>query len=207
MKDKVKEEIELVFLDIDKDDIEKKLSALQAKKVGDLLYRHTAFDFPDYRLDKDNSWIRLRDEGGEVMLAFKKRLGVTSQDGSTNDEGMEEIEVKVDSYEQTALFLKSIGLIEKHQAEKKRSRWVLGDIEFDIDTWPSIPTLLEIEAPTLAAVKDAAEKLGLNPEEGKICSANQIFLLYDIDVNDYQTIGFNGLVKKVLSKKSAKEGQ
>ena len=62
------------------------------------------------------------------MLAFKKRLGVTSQDGSTNDEGMEEVEVKVSSYEDTKTLLKKIGLIEKHEAEKKerdRKRGIL----------------------------------------------------------------------------------
>src|SRR4051812_20424598 len=142
-----KEEIEVKFLDINKDEIEAKLKSIGAEKIADIFLRHVAFDYPDYRLDKDNSWIRIRDEGEEIVLAFKKRLGVTSQDGSTNDEGMEEIEVVVSSYEDTKLFLKKIGLIEKHgEAQKKRSRWKKGSIEFDIDTIALIPTYLEIEA-------------------------------------------------------------
>lgn len=190
------EEIEVVFLDVDKIQIEKQLALIGATKVRDFFYRHASFDFPDYRLDKDNSWIRLRDEEGKVILAYKKRLGVTSQDGSTNDEGMEEIEIAVDSYEKTALFLQKIGFIEKHEAEKKRSRWQKGSIVFDIDTWPSIPTFIEIEAQSWEEIDGVIKMLNLDPEKKKICSVNQIYRLYGMDVNDYLKIRFDGLVKK-----------
>ena len=193
---KLTEEIEVVFLEIDKENIEKRLESIGAKKVKDFFYRHSAFDYPDYRLNSDNSWIRLRDEGDEFILAFKKRLGVTSQDGSTNDEGMEEIEIVVDNYDKTKLFLEKIGFIEKHEAEKKRVRWQKEDIIFDIDTWPDLPTFIEIEAPNWEKIDIAIEWLGLDPKNRKICSVNQIYKMYGKDVNDYQKISFNGLVKK-----------
>lgn len=190
------EEIEVVFLDIKTEELEKKLALIGAKRTRDFFYRHASFDFPDYRLDKDNSWVRLRDEDGEIVLAYKKRLGVTSQDGSTNDEGMEEIEVKVADYATTKTFLKKIGFIEKHEAEKKRTRWEKDGVTFDIDTWPEIPTFLEIEASSWEQIDQATEWLGLNPKDRKICSVNQIYKIYGMDVNDYQTISFNGMVKK-----------
>lgn len=194
---KSNEEIEVVFLEVDKIILEKKLLSLGVKKVNEFFYKHSSFDFPDYRLDKDNSWIRLRDEGDDVILAFKKRLGVTSQDGSTNDEGMEEIEVRVDDYNQTKIFLGKLGLIEKHEAEKRRTRWKKENIIFDIDTWPEIPTYLEIEAPSWDKIDDAIKLLELNPNDKKICSVNQIYKIYGKDVNDYQKISFDGLVKKI----------
>lgn len=138
----------------------------------------------------------MRDDGESIILAFKKRLGVTSQDGSTNDESMEEVEIAVDSYEATKLFLKKVGFIEKHEVEKKRTRWQLEDIVFDIDTWPAIPTFIEIEAESWEDIDNGTELLGLNPEERKICSANQVYRLYDIDVDDYQKILFDKMVKK-----------
>jgi adenylate cyclase, class 2 len=193
---KAKEEIEVVFLEIDKEKIEEKLKSIGAKKVKDIFYRHSSFDYPDYRLDKDNSWIRLRDEDGEIILAFKKRLGVTSQDGSTNDEGMEEIEITVDSYENTKLFLGKIGFIEKHEAEKKRTRWQKGTTVFDIDTWPEIPTFIEIEAESWEDIDEATVALGFDPATRKICSVNQIYKIYSKDVNDYQKISFDGMIKK-----------
>ena len=191
-----REEIEAVYLDINKEEIEKELRAIGAEKTGDIFYRHSSYDYPDLRLDKDNSWIRLRDEGDKIILAFKKRLGVTSQDGSTNDDGMEEIEIEVSSYEETAHFLKKIGMVEKHEAEKKRSRWQKREIIFDIDTWPSIPTLLEIEGPSWEEVDSAARLLNLDPENKKVCSVNQIYKIYGLDVDDYLKISFGGLIKK-----------
>ena len=193
---KSKAEIEIVFLEIDRDKIEQKLLSIGARKMKDMFYRHVSFDYPDYRLDNDNSWIRLRDEDGQIVLAYKKRLGVTSQDGSTNDVGMEEVEIIVDDYENTKIFLRKIGLVEKHEAEKKRTRWQKGTTVFDIDTWPEIPTFLEIEAESWEDIDLVSKSLGFNPEDRKICSVNQIYKMYGKDVNDYQRISFNGMVKK-----------
>lgn len=193
----IKEEIEVKYLNIDKEKIEEKLKEIRAVKVGDIFLRHVSFDYPDYRLDKDNSWIRLRDEGDKVVLAFKKRLGVTSQDGSTNDEGMEEIEVVVDSYVETKLFLKKIGLMEKHgEAQKRRSKWKKGDIDFDIDTIALVPTYLEIEAESWEDIEKVTVELGLNPDERKICSANQLYKIYGINTDEYWVINFDEIVKK-----------
>jgi adenylate cyclase class 2 len=191
------EEIEVKYLDIDKDKLEAKLKEIGAEKVQDIFLRHIAFDYPNWRLNKDNSWIRLRDEGEKIVLAFKKRLGVTSQDGSTPDEGMEEIEVVVDSYEQTKLFLKKVGFVEKHgEAQKKRSRWKKGTTEFDIDTVALIPTYLEIEADSWEDIDRVSQELGLDPEKRKICSAQQIYHIYGINAEEYHTINFDEVIKK-----------
>lgn len=195
MKNK-NEEIEVIFLEVEKDKLEERLREIGATKSKDIFYRHVSFDYPDYRLNSDNSWIRLRDEGESVILAYKKRLGVTSQDGSTNDEGMEEIEVAVDDYENTKAFLLKIGLIEKHEAEKKRTRWQRGSTVFDIDTWPAIPTFLEIEAASWDDIDEATAQLGFKKDDRKICSVNQIYKLYGMNVDDYLKLRFDGMVKK-----------
>jgi adenylate cyclase, class 2 len=193
----IQEEIEVKYLDIDKEKIVQRLKSIGATKIGDIFLRHISFDFPDYRLDKDHSWVRLRDEGNKIVIAFKKRLGVSSQDGSKNDKGMEEIEVVVDSFKETREFLKKIGLIEKHgEAQKKRSKWKKNGVCFDIDTIALIPTYLEIEAGSWDEVHEAIRELDLNPEDKKICSANQLLKIYGIDTNDYRTINFDEVVKK-----------
>ena len=127
------EEIEVKFLDIDKEKIEARIKDLGGRNVFSSLYKRIVFDFPDLRLDKNNSWLRLRDEGHRITLAFKKRLGVKSQNGKKNDEGMEEIEVEVDDFEKTANILRRIGLLEKHYVENRRTRYILADVELDID--------------------------------------------------------------------------
>lgn len=67
------EEIEAKFLDIDVNKIQEKLKEFGAVKIGEFLQKWATFDYPDWRLDKDLSWIRVRDEGnGEISLSFKK---------------------------------------------------------------------------------------------------------------------------------------
>src|SRR3989344_7341333 len=108
------EEIEVKFLNIDPAQTEAKLLEIGALKVRDFFYRRRVFDYPDWRLDKAHAWLRVRDEGERVTLTFKKRLGVTSSDGATSDQGMEEVEVVVSDFEKTALLLIQLGFVEKH---------------------------------------------------------------------------------------------
>ena len=95
------QEIEAKILNINREKLEKKLSKIGAQKIGEVFFRSTSFDFPGFPLDKDAAWVRLRDDGKKITLAFKKRLGVTGVKGQ-NDTGMEEIEVTVSSYEEWA---------------------------------------------------------------------------------------------------------
>jgi len=127
------EEIEVKFLNIDPKETEKKLKEAGAEKVFDKVYRRKVFDYPDLRLNDRGAYLRLRDEGDKITLTLKQRLGVKSHDGKTNDEGMEEIEIKVSDFEKTAELLTKMGLKEKFYEENRRIRHQLDDIEFDID--------------------------------------------------------------------------
>jgi adenylate cyclase class 2 len=190
------QEIEVKFLDIDKDSLIAKLEELGAEKVGTFRYIHTAMDFPDYRLNKDNSWVRIRDEDGTVTCTFKKRLGVTSQDGSTNDMGMEEVEITVSSYQDMKQIFKKVGMIEKHEAEKIRTRYVFDGVECDIDEIPLVPAYLELEGESMQDLERVAVKLGFNFAEHKVCSAHQLLRIYNLDPDAYQKLTFAEQVKK-----------
>jgi|SRR3989338_1187239 len=190
------EEKEVKFLDIDPAEIEKKLLAIGAEKAGEYFYRRRIFDYPDLRLNREGAWIRLRDEGDKITLAFKKRLGFSSHDGSTSDQGMREIEVTVNDFEKTALLLQELGFIEKFYQENRRVRWNKGDIEFDIDFWPLLEPYLEIEAPSWKEIDRAIGELGLDPKDKKIFSTNQVYKLKGINELDYKRITFEGGFEK-----------
>lgn len=190
------EEIEVKFLDIDKEALEKKLEEIGARKVGSYFYKRRIFDYPDLRLNSESSWLRLRDEGEKVTLSFKKRIGTTSDDGSTNDGGMQEIEIVVSDFDKTGDLLLALGFIEKFYQENKRERWVKDGVEFDIDTWPKLPTYLEIEAGSWEKIDETIEWLGLNPEDKKVFSTGQIYKMHGIRELDYQRMSFEGFVKK-----------
>ncbi len=190
------EEIEVKFLNIDPVEMEKKLGAVGAKKVGEYFYRRRVFDYPDLRLNEKGAWLRLRDEGDKVTLTFKQRVGITAHDGSSNDSGMEEVEVAVSDFDKTAALLLRIGFMEKFYEENKRVRWMKDGVEFDIDTWPELEPYLEIEAQSWEKIDEAIKLLGLDPADKKIFSTFQIYKMKGINELDYKRVAFDGLVKK-----------
>jgi adenylate cyclase class 2 len=188
------EEIEVKFLDIDADKMEKKFLEIGAKKAFDTIYKIKVFDYTDLRLDNDNSWVRLRDEGDKVTLTFKKRLG--AKDGIQNDDGMLEHETIVSDFDQTAKILESIGLTQKFYEEKRRIRYFLDDIEFDIDFCPALKPYLEIESDDWNKIDKAILLLGLDPKDKKMFSTTQIYMQNGIRTLDYKELTFKGLVKR-----------
>lgn len=72
-----------------------------------------------------------------------------------------EVEVTTSSAEDTIALLKAMDVPLIRTMEHKRQAFKLGDISFDLDRWPLIPMVLEIEAPAEAGVRKGAELLGL----------------------------------------------
>lgn len=188
------EEIEVKFLNINTTEIENKLNKLGAKKIFEKLYRRKVFDYPDLRLDKNNSWIRLRDERDKITLTYKQRQGVNST--SSGDTSMEEIEIIVDNFEITAEFLEKLGLKVKFYEENKRIRYQLDSIFFDIDLWPLLNPYLEIESDEWKNIDKAIDLLKLNKDEKKIFSTHQIYKLNGIDENSFSSLTFEAQIKK-----------
>lgn len=190
------EEPEVKFLNINPRSIQIELRKIGAKKIFDRIYRRRVFDYPDLRLNQVGAWLRLRDEGNQITLTFKQRMGIDGHDGKTNDLSMEEIEVKVNDFEKIAALLSKVGLKEKFYEENRRIRYQLGKIEFDIDFWPGLEPYLEIEAPSWRQVERAIKLLGLDPKEKRIFSTYQIYQMKGIDENEYQEITFKRMVKR-----------
>jgi len=190
------QEVEAKILNIDIGQIEKKLVVLGAHKIYEKLFRSTSFDYPGFTLDKQAAWIRLRDEGDKITLAYKQRLGVTDMNKGTNDSGMEEIEFEVGDFETAKQFLLKIGLIEKFSQEKRRVSWKKSSVMYDIDTWPRLNPYLEVESDAWETVDAAITELGFDLKEKKICSATQIYEMMGIRDKDYVKMTFSEFVKR-----------
>ena len=159
-------------MDINIEEIRGKLKILGAKMVyPETLIRQKVFDYPDFRLDKDSSWLRLRQENESVILTLKRweKEGV---------DGMKEIETKVESFEEAERLLRAIGMIIKSNQEKKRELWELDDVKPMIDTWPWIPTFIEIEGDTEEKVKKIAAKLDFDWKDAHFGGAARIYKRY-----------------------------
>lgn len=189
------EEIEVKFLNINKEALERKLISIGAKKAGEYLYRRQVFDYPDLRLDREGAWIRIRDEGDKVMLSYKQRLG-RGEGSAGNDLGMREIEIEVGDFQKTAEFLYALGFVNKFYFENKRTRYVKDGVEFDIDEWPLLLPFLEIEASAMEEIEKAIEWLGLKKEDAKRFSTTQVYALAGINDKDYVKLTFAEAVKR-----------
>mgnify|MGYP001612137757 FL=1 len=134
-------EIEAKFLDIDSNSLRTKLKEVGAKLVyPERMMTRKVFDFSDHRLEKEGAWIRVRNEGDQVTLSYKKLV-----DRSLH--GTKEITVVVDDFEQTCNLFLTLGFVQDSFQETKREKWELDGCEITIDSWPWIPTFVELEAP------------------------------------------------------------
>ncbi|WP_228815390.1 CYTH domain-containing protein [Nocardia puris] len=75
-----------------------------------------------------------------------------------------------------AEILTAIGLTQTRYQENYREEWSLGDVVFDLDTWPDLPTFLEVEGPDESSVRRAAADLGLDYSQAKFGSVDTIYL-------------------------------
>lgn len=178
----MKPEIEAVFLDINKDDLRDKLRAAGGKMLqAEVLMQRVIFDLGD------RAYARVRDEGNKVTMTWKRVDDLSLS-------GVKEVNVEVNDYDKAVEFLQAIGLKPKAEQETYREEWRLGEVEIDIDTWPWLPTYVEIEGPSEAAVKDAAEKLGFRMEDAHYGCVDEIYkLYYDVtsdDINYCSKISF-----------------
>jgi adenylate cyclase, class 2 len=149
-------ELEAKFLNVDPDKLRELLKKNGANLVHpERLMRRRNFDFIDRRLYKIGGWVRVRDEGDKTTLSYKLTVNDTL-------EGTKELCVTVDDFDKASEFLLAVGMYQKSYQETKRERWDMDGIEVTIDTWPWIPTFVEIEGGSELRLKDVAAKLDLD---------------------------------------------
>lgn len=187
------QEYEVKFINIDPKTIEQKLLSLGGEKVFDRVFHRVVFDYADLRLDKVLAWVRVRDEGDKVTMAFKQRQ---PSNAAKNDTGMVEDEIEVSDFETACSILRRIGLTDKFFMENRRVQFKLDGVEVDIEYWPLLQPYLEIEGESWDEVNRTIEKLGLDPNEKKIYTTTQIYAEQGIDDKDYSHLTFKNPRKR-----------
>ena len=175
-------EYEVRILDINKDEIIKKLENLGAQKVSDFNYKRRVYNFNP---PTDHKWIRLRTDGKKTTLTIKKIE-------SFSIDGTKEMEIEVSDFEETNKMLEEMGYKAHTYQENKRIRYVLNDVELDIDSWPYIPTYLEIEGKSENAVKEMMELLNVDKEKATSLDVQGVFKeFYNIDIAEVPVVKFD----------------
>jgi predicted adenylyl cyclase CyaB len=153
-------EVELKFMDIDKDEMIKKILALGAIKKYETTLENVGFDGPGFsRNSSQENYLRIRKINDDAFLTFK---------GPAENSHLkirEEHEVKVSDYEETVKIFEAMGLT-AFRFTKNRTHFELDDIHFEIDEWGFIDPFLEIEAPE-EQMEGVCQRLGLDIKEGR----------------------------------------
>ena len=92
-------EYEIRILEVDVENLTRKLENLGAKKVGDWFQKRYVYDFVPKR---ENQWIRLRTNGEKTTLTYKN----IEKDAI---DGTKELEIEVDNFEKTNEMLEILG--------------------------------------------------------------------------------------------------
>lgn len=175
-------EIEATFIEINKDALREQIQSLGGKLIQpEMLMRRVIFDTGEH------SFARVRDEGNKIVMTYKCHHDNTLL-------GTEEVNVEVNDYNSAIAFLGAIGLEAKAVQETLREEWELDGVELDIDTWPWIPTYVEIEGPSAKAVESVVRKLGFDMKDAHYGSVDEIYKLYydvtNADINYCPEIKF-----------------
>ena len=174
-------EYEARILDIDKDKLIKRLRDLNARFVGEFDQKRYVYNIIP---KADGKWLRLRTNGKKTTLTYKS-VEKNSIDGT------KELEIEVDNFENTNSLLELAGIKNKGYQENNRVQYVLDDVEIDIDTWPMIPTYVEIEGKSEESVLNIIKKLGINDKKITTLDVQSLYKeIYNIDITKIDILKF-----------------
>ena len=174
-------EYEARILEIDKDKLIKRLNKLNAKFVGEFNQKRYVYNIIP---KADGKWLRLRTNGKKTTLTYKS-VEKNSIDGT------KELEIEVDNFENTNSLLELAGIKNKGYQENNRVQYVLDDVEIDIDTWPMIPTYVEIEGKSEESVLNIIKKLGINDKKITTLDVQSLYKeIYNIDITQIDVLKF-----------------
>lgn len=174
-------EYETKVLDIDVQKVQQMLKKIGARKIFDKHMRRYVYE-PN---PKDRTrWIRLRDDGRKVTLAYKKI------EDEYKIEGTREIEVVVNDFEKTHQLLQAIGFVAKAYQENRRIHYEYRGVCIEIDFWPKIPPYLEIEGGSKKIVEGMVRKLGFKLSQTTSVNTDTVYSKYGLDVYKFKTLKF-----------------
>ena len=166
-------EIEVKVIEINKEEMIKKLLSLGAKKVFDGDIQAITYDFFDNSLKKNESFIRLRLKGDKAFITYKKKI---SKDCAKI---MEEIETEVKDFTLMQAILEKINLVPQKSYNKKRESYQIGDVLFEFDDYECIPIYMEIEAPSSEIINEYLSKLNIPIERVKAWGFGELFAYHN----------------------------
>ena len=179
-----KTEYEARVLEINHDEIVKKLKKLGAALIFDSLQERMVYDLIP---KQENKWIRLRTNGTNTTLTIKD-LEAKTIDGTK--------EIEVSDFNTTNEILETLGFKHRGFQQNKRTQYILDGVEVDLDKWPLIPEYMEVEGKSEKEVYDCLKKLGIEKEKIVTLDVSSIYDYYGYDGDNLTDLNFEMEEKK-----------
>ena len=108
-------------------------------------------------------------------------------------DGTMELETVVGDFDVMNDILRELGYSYRNYQENYRIIYLMDDVEISIDSWPLIPTYVEIEGKTNEDVVMALEKLGYTLDDATTLDVTSIYNeIYGIDLLKIKELKFEG---------------
>ncbi|MEL6671579.1 MAG: class IV adenylate cyclase [Bacteroidota bacterium] len=174
------QELEVKILEVNRPQVEERLAALGATKSFDGEMLAIFFDWEDGKIGQAGEVFRLRREGENAVLTYKRPI---SKEGAKI---MEEYETEINDLVQMRAILDILGLKVVKKTRKFRTQYELGDthVLFDHyqDEMAQIPVFLEIEAPNMERLYETVESLGFKVSDCKSWHTGDLIRHYGLVV-------------------------
>lgn len=174
-------EYEVRILEIDVPKMRNKLEELGAKKRGTYFQKRYVYEFNPHI---EGKFIRLRTNGEKTTLTIKHHYDRQKIGGTS------ELETEVEDFDTMHKILQELGYKPQCYQENKRETYDLNGVEIDLDTWPRIPTFMEIEAQDKETVLAYADKLEVTSYPMTTEDAKHVYLKYGIDLDAIDNLTF-----------------
>lgn len=162
------------------------LLEVETQNILKILNQKELKDFLQKFHNNSKKWIRLRKTNKKTTLTVKHILA----DNGSNIQQMQEIEMEVPSMEVAKDFLKALGFSYKNYQEKKRISYILKNHVIDIDTWPGIPTYMEIEGEGEEDINGILNLLGYSIKDTVSCTVDDVYKKMGIDILSIRELKF-----------------
>jgi len=157
------QEVEVKILNVNRPKVEEELLRLGGRKVFDGNIETFFFDFKNGSIAKAKGVLRLRQEGSQIVLTFKR---IISTQGA---KVAEEHSVEVSDIDEMKKIFQLLGLSVKESNQKQRISYQIDNVHFDFDRYEGeynyLPEFMEIEAEDLETIHKYAKLLGFKPED------------------------------------------
>ena len=159
---------------------------LEEENFIEILNKEELIKFLEKFHNNSKKWIRLRKTNKKTTLTVKHILA----DNNTSLQQMMETEMEVPSIKEANDFLQALGYSYKSYQEKRRISYILNNHEIDIDTWPGLPTYMEIEGESEEDLNKILNLLGYSIKDTVSCTVDEIYKNVGIDCLNIRELKF-----------------